>query len=100
VAGQQARQMGEILTMLTQYIEAAMNQIEIEENEEWETYPDQRFIGTIPPCQGVIGIGATVEECEHNTQDVLEEWILVRVKSGHTLPMIAGIDVNPTLEPA
>jgi predicted RNase H-like HicB family nuclease len=86
--------------MLTQYIEAAMRHIEIEENEDGDQYPDQRFIGTIPQCQGVIGIGATVEECRQDTQDVLGEWILVRVKSGHMLPVIDGIDVNPTLEPA
>jgi predicted RNase H-like HicB family nuclease len=86
--------------MLTQYIEAAMHQIEIEENEEGDLYPEQRFIATIPQCQGVIGMGASEEECRQNTQDVLGEWILVRVASGHTLPIIDGIDINPTLEPA
>jgi predicted RNase H-like HicB family nuclease len=85
--------------MLTQYIESAMSHIAIEHNEEGDQYPEQRFIGTIVPCPGVIGIGATVKECRANTQDVLEEWILVRVKSGYALPVIDGIDVNPTLEP-
>jgi predicted RNase H-like HicB family nuclease len=99
VAGQSAAPVGEIL-MLTEYIEAAMRHIEIEESEDGDEYPDQRFIGTIPQCQGVIGIGATIRECRANTQDVLEDWILVRVKSGHTLPVVDEIDINPTLEAA
>jgi predicted RNase H-like HicB family nuclease len=73
-----------------------MRYIEIEENtEDGDEFPDQRYIGTIPPCQGVIGIGATMEECRQDTQESLEGWILLGVRFGHKLPVIDGIDINP-----
>ena len=46
--------------MRAKYVEAAMRYIEIRRNvEEWSEFPDQRFIGSIPPCKGVIRIGET-----------------------------------------
>jgi len=67
--------------MLTEYIEAAMRQAQIERNaEDGDEYPDQRYIGTIPACQGVIGIGETEEACRRDTQDALEDWMLIRMK--------------------
>ncbi|MBX2997574.1 MAG: hypothetical protein KF893_03615 [Caldilineaceae bacterium] len=81
--------------MLTQYIEAALRYIEIEESEDGDEFPDQRFIGTIPPCRGVIGIGATREDCIADTRESLESWILVSVRNGLDLPTIDAIDINP-----
>jgi predicted RNase H-like HicB family nuclease len=81
--------------MLTQYIEAALRYIEIEESEDGDEFPDQRFIGTIPPCQGVIGIGSTREACIADTRESLESWILVSVRNGLDLPTIDAIDINP-----
>lgn len=81
--------------MLTRYIDAAMRHIEIEENEEGDLYPDQRFIGTIPPCQGVIGIGSTREECRHDTQESLEGWIILGLQLNEALPVIDGINLTP-----
>jgi predicted RNase H-like HicB family nuclease len=81
--------------MLTQYIEAALRYIEIEESEDGDEFPDQRFIGTIPPCRGVIGIGATREACIADTRESLESWILVSVRNGLELPTIDAIDINP-----
>jgi hypothetical protein len=82
--------------MLTEYIEAAMRYIAIEENrEDADEFPDQRFIGTIPPCPGVIGIGATAEACVTDTRESLEGWILLGVREGHRLPTVDGIDINP-----
>ena len=82
--------------MLTRYIEAAMRYIEVEEMEDWSEYPDQRYIGTIPPCQGVIGHSETPEACIADTREALESWILVGVKRGMELPTIDAIDINPT----
>lgn len=82
--------------MLTQYIEAAMRYIEIVENiEDSDEYPDQRFIGTIPQCPGVIGIGATEKACVADTRESLEGWILLGVRLGDQLPTVDGIDINP-----
>lgn len=75
--------------MLTQYIRAAMRYAVIEYDEE-----DGRWYGEIPPCLGVIGVGATKEECRQDTQEALEGWILVALRFGDPLPVIDGIDLN------
>ena len=75
--------------MLTDYIEAAMGRAVIEYDEE-----DQRYYGEIPPCQGVIGIGETDEQCRRDTQAALEGWIILGLRLGHALPVIDGIDLN------
>jgi predicted RNase H-like HicB family nuclease len=76
--------------MLTEYIEAAMAQIVIEYDEEGKQY-----IGEIPACRGVIGVGESEEACRQDTQESLEGWILLGVRRGDNLPIIDGIDINP-----
>jgi predicted RNase H-like HicB family nuclease len=61
--------------MLTEYIEAAMAQIVIEYDEEGKQY-----IGEIPACRGVIGVGESEEACRQDTQESLEGWILLGVQ--------------------
>ncbi len=75
--------------MLTDYIAAAMGQAVIEYVEE-----DRKFYGEIPPCRGVIGIGETYEQCQRDTQEALEGWIILGLRLGHALPVIDGIDLN------
>lgn len=81
--------------MLTEYINAAMRYAEIEENPEGDEYPSQRFMGTIPQCRGVIGIGHTEEECIADTRESLEGWIVLGLKHGDELPTIDGLAINP-----
>jgi predicted RNase H-like HicB family nuclease len=73
---------------LSDYIGAAIASSEIEKLE------DGSYVGRIPNCQGVIAFGDTSSECEAELQSTLEDWILVGLKLGHTLPVIAGIDLN------
>jgi predicted RNase H-like HicB family nuclease len=81
--------------MLTAYIDAALRYVEIEENLDRDEFPDQGFIGTIPPCPGVIGFGPDEAACVADTRESLEGWILLGVRLGHELPTIDGIDINP-----
>jgi predicted RNase H-like HicB family nuclease len=55
---------------------------------------DGTFSGTIPDCLGVIAFAATLRACERELRSVLEDWILLGIKLGHTLPVIADIDLN------
>jgi predicted RNase H-like HicB family nuclease len=59
------------------------------------------FAGRSPPCVGVVAFGTTLQECEAELRSTLEEWILVGLKLGHTLPVIDEIDLNeePQREP-
>jgi len=73
---------------LSDYIKEALHCSEIEQLE------DGGYVGKIPACQGVIAFGDTLSECQSELRSTLEDWILVGLKLGHTLPIIAGIDLN------
>jgi len=86
--------MATIRYILSDYVDQAMIQAVYDKLE------DGTFAGRIPPCKGVIAFGNTLRECEDNLHSTLEDWILVGLKLGHSLPVIDGIDLNkePTLE--
>jgi hypothetical protein len=49
----------------------------------------------------VIALGATLRECSDELRSTLEDWILLGMKLGHSLPVIAGVNLNkePAREP-
>ncbi|HHT9118268.1 MAG TPA: type II toxin-antitoxin system HicB family antitoxin [Candidatus Hypogeohydataceae bacterium YC38] len=81
--------------ILSEYVEKAMAQAVYDKLE------DATFAGRIPACKGVVAFGATLRECEDELRSTLEDWILVGLKLGHPLPVVAGIDLNqePAREP-
>ncbi|MBM4053533.1 MAG: type II toxin-antitoxin system HicB family antitoxin [Planctomycetes bacterium] len=81
--------------VLSEYVEHAMAQAIYDKLE------DGTFSGKIPLCKGVIAFGNSLRECESELHSALEEWILLGLKLGHSLPVIGGIDLNtePTCEP-
>lgn len=76
--------------MLTRYIQAAMHQA------TYELLEDDTFYGEIPTCQGVLCNADTLEACREDLQEALEEWIALGLRLGHVLPVIDGIDMNPS----
>ena len=74
--------------VLTDYVKQALNLA------LYVVRCDGSFAGNIPPCEGVIAFGATLPQCQEELGAVLEDWILVGLKMGHPLPVIAGIDLN------
>ena len=81
--------------ILSEYVEHAMAQAAYDKLE------DGTFAGRIPCCKGVIAFATTLRACEEELRSTLEDWIFVGLKLGHTLPVIADIDLNqvPTREP-
>ena len=77
--------------ILTEYVNQAMIQAVYDKLE------DGTFIGRIPPCKGVVAFGSTLHECEEELRSALEDWILVGLKLGHPLPVIADINLNRKL---
>ena len=73
---------------LTAYIEAALALARYDKLE------DASFAGEIPKLKGVIAFGGTLRGCENELRSVLEDWILVGLRLGHKLPVLAGIDLN------
>ena len=74
--------------ILTGYVENALSQAEYDKLE------DGTYSGRIPSCKGVISFGKTLRECEDELRSTLEDWVLVGLKLGHSLPIIAGYDLN------
>ena len=73
---------------LTGYIEAAM------ELATYDKFDDGSFAGEIPSLPGVAAFGKTLKECETELRSALEDWLLVGLRMGHTLPLLGGIDLN------
>lgn len=71
--------------VLTKYIQAAMRQA------RYEILEDGSYYGEIPPCRGVWASAPTLEDCRRELQEVLEEWILLKMKDGDSLPIIEDI---------
>ncbi|HLQ28744.1 MAG TPA: hypothetical protein VK140_05850 [Ktedonobacteraceae bacterium] len=75
--------------MLTNYIRNAMKRA------KYEILPDDgTFYGEIPGFEGVYANTDTLETCREELEEVLEEWILLRVYKNLPLPVIDGIDLK------
>jgi predicted RNase H-like HicB family nuclease len=81
--------------VLSEYVEQAMAEAAHDKLE------DGTYAGRIPVCQGVVAFGGSLRECEAELQSTLEDWILLGLRLGHPLPVLAGIDLNkePAREP-
>jgi predicted RNase H-like HicB family nuclease len=75
--------------MLSKYINAAMN------NAKYDILTDDRsFYGEIPGFTGVYANEETLEFCRDQLEEILEEWILLRVSRNLPLPVIDGIELK------
>ena len=75
--------------MLTNYIRAAMCKA------RYEILPDDgTFYGEIQGFEGVYANAATLEACRDELEEVLEEWILLRVSRNLSLPIVEGTELT------
>ena len=74
--------------ILTDYFDRALAQADYDKLE------DGTFFGRVQPCKGVVAFGSTLRECEEELRSVLEDWVLVGLKLGHSLPVLGSIDLN------
>jgi len=74
--------------VLTGYIDEALDQA------VYDKLDDGTFAGRIPACPGAVAIGDSLRRCEAELRSTLEDWLLVGLRSGHTLPVLGGIDLN------
>jgi predicted RNase H-like HicB family nuclease len=66
--------------MIRQYVETALRKA------RYEKLPDGTFYGEVAPLRGVLATGASLEGCRDQLAEVVEEWILVRVARGLSVP--------------
>ena len=69
--------------MLTDYVRTAMQQARYEILAD-----DGTYYAEIPEFQGVYANAATFEACQQELEEVLEEWILLRVAKHLSLPVV------------
>ena len=75
--------------MLTNYMRTALHYA------RYEILPDDgTFYGEIPQFNGVWANAPTLEECQEELAEVLEEWIFFRVSKNLPLPVIDGIELT------
>lgn len=69
--------------MLLEYIGEALKRAHYEIIKDEELY-----YGEIPELKGVWATGKSLEEYRRNLVDVLEGWILVRLRKGLSIPTL------------
>lgn len=48
-------------------------------------------------CQGVVAFGATLVECQRLLQSTLDDWLLLGLRMGHAIPVLAALSLNGEL---
>jgi len=66
------------------YIETAL------EAARFKNLEDGTFYGSIPGFNGVWANSRTLRECRKELREVLEDWIVLKIRSGDKLPAIHG----------
>jgi len=68
--------------MISQYVATAL------ERAQYRLVEDGTFAATVRGLRGVIATGATLEACRRELAAVVEEWVLIRVARGLTVPAL------------
>lgn len=75
--------------MLTHYLRTALRRA------TYAILPsDGTFYGEIPGFEGIYSTADTLEGCRDELEEVLEEWILLRVSQHLPLPVVDGIELT------
>jgi predicted RNase H-like HicB family nuclease len=77
--------------MLTEYIKAAMRRA------VYKPLADGTWFGEIPGFEGLWASSSTTEAAREELESVLEGWIILGLRLGHSLPVVDGIDLTPEL---
>jgi predicted RNase H-like HicB family nuclease len=74
--------------MLVQYCTEALKQAVYKQLE------DASWFVEIPGFQGVWANAESVEATREELFEVLQEWLVLKLKDGDVLPVVKGIDLN------
>ena len=62
---------------------------------KYEILEDGAYYGEIPGFEGVWAQAGNLEGCREELQSALEDWLILGLRMGHKLPVVAGIDLVP-----
>jgi len=74
--------------MLSEYIQKAL------EKAQYRLLDDKTWFADIPGFEGVWANSRTVEECRHELMEVLEEWIVLKIRDRDPIPEIEGVEIK------
>ena len=58
---------------------------------------DGTWFGEIPGFEGVWANGPTVESCRKELVEVLEEWLILKLRDGDPMPVVGGVEIKVSL---
>ena len=73
--------------MLTDYINAAMTRA------KYKIIDDGTYFGEVPRLEGVWANAKTLEICRQELQEVLEDWLIVKLRDGDTIPRVGRVQL-------
>jgi predicted RNase H-like HicB family nuclease len=73
--------------MLSRYIREAMRRA------RYKTLADGTFFGQIPGLRGVWANEGTEEQCREVLQEVLEEWLILKIRECGPIPRMGRISL-------
>lgn len=73
--------------MLTAYITAAMSRA------RYKLIDDGTYFGEVPGLRGVWANAKTLEGCRSELQEVLEDWLVVKLRDGDEIPRIGRVQL-------
>ncbi len=79
--------------MIVEYIEAALARANYEIIRDEEPY-----YGEVPHLKGVWATGKTLEECRKKLAEVIEGWIIIRLKKGLPIPPLGKYRIKEPRE--
>ena len=74
--------------MITRYVARALKRA------QYRSLEDGTFTATVRGLRGVIGTGDTLEACRGHLTEVIEEWVLVRIARGLSIPALDGATIK------
>ena len=74
--------------MISRYVQHALDRA------RYQLLDDGSFAATVSTLRGVIATGTSLEACRRELAEVVEEWVLVRVSRGLSVPSLGGATVK------
>jgi len=74
--------------VLFEYIQGAL------EKAEYKILDDRTWFAEIPGFEGVWANSKTVEGCRKELVEVLEEWLILKLKEGDPIPEVKGTKIG------
>lgn len=74
--------------MLFEYINGALK------SAEYKKLEDGTWFAEIPRFDGVWANSKTVEECRSELMEVLEEWLILKLRDNDPIPKVKGREIK------